>query len=57
MNNSQLWTTPRRPTRIPPQAFVAAGLLAALLLGTSTWQMADEQVSENSRTFSATNSR
>jgi hypothetical protein len=56
MNNSQLWTEPRRPTRIPPQAFVAAALLVALLLGTSGWQMAGEQVSQNNRTFSATNS-
>ncbi len=56
MNSAQLWTAPRRKAQIPPQAFVAAALLFALLLGTSSWQTAGEKSFEN-QTFSATNPR
>jgi hypothetical protein len=57
MNAAQLWKEPKKKSSIPPQAFVAAGLLAVLLLGTSGWQLAGNLLNANSQTFFATNSR
>jgi hypothetical protein len=57
MNSAQLWIEPRKKRAIPPQVFVAAGLLAVLLLGSSTWEIAKTTISPASPTFFATKSR
>jgi hypothetical protein len=57
MNSAELWTEPKKPRSISPQAFAAIGLLAILLIGTSGWQNAGAIFSSDTSTFSATNSR
>jgi len=57
MNISQLWNEPQRKRPVPAQAFVAVGLLVALLLGTSVWQAVPENSSPSNADFSATKSQ